>query len=132
MLRRISLALALALMIPIAALAAEKWEWGTDPAVLIKQGAVRLTKQQVRSLIVGKTEAWRYDNSGKNAAYYSPNGELYIKLLGKRTIERWSVSANGTVCYSKCHYYLRYKGKIVMVWNGKTSGVKRYWAGNKL
>jgi hypothetical protein len=113
---------------------AESWERGALPGPLIKQGAKRLSAAEVRSMIVGKTETWGSDNSGRQAGYYGPDGMLSYKYQGKNDTERYTVSSNGTVCFKSggCHYYLRYKGKVVLVWNGKTRGVRRYRSGNRL
>lgn len=119
-------------IIPSASLAADDWRWGENAALLLKKGAVRLTPTEVRSLIVGKTETWWTDNSGRNAAFYSPNGVLYIKYMGKRETQTWKIKADGSVCYSRCHYYIRFKGSVVMVYNGKTVGQKRYMSGKRL
>ena len=125
-------ALLVTTVVSTAALAADGWRWGESAASLIKQGTVRLTAAEVRPLIVGKTETWWKDNSGRNAAYYAPNGSLYIKYLGKREIQTWKIKADGSVCYSRCHYYIRFKGSVVMVFHGKTVGQKRYLSGNRL
>ncbi len=106
---------------------AEGWERGAQHGPLIKQGAQRLSAAEVRSMIVGKTESWGSDNSGRQAGYYAPDGMLSYKYQGKNVTERYTVSGNGTVCFKSggCHYHLRYNGKVVVVWNGKTRGAKR-------
>ena len=129
---RWTIALLVSTIIPSTSLAADDWRWGANVASLVKQGAVRLSPSEVRLLIVGKTETWWKDNSGRNAAYYAPNGNLYIRYLGKRTEETWQIEPDGSVCYSRCHYYIRFKGSVVMVYDGKTVGHKRYMSGNRL
>jgi hypothetical protein len=113
---------------------AEGWQRGARPEPLIKQGAQRLSTTEVRSMIVGKTETWGSDNSGRQAGYYAPDGMVSYKYQGKRITEKYSISGNGTVCFKSggCHYYLRYQGKVVVVWNGKTRGTKSYRSGNRL
>lgn len=127
-----TIALLVSTILPSVSLAADDWRWGESVASLMKQGAVRLSPSEVRLLIVGKTETWWKDNSGRNAAYYAPNGSLYIRYLGKRTEETWQIEPDGSVCYSRCHYYIRFKGSVVMVYDGKTVGQKRYMSGNRL
>ena len=117
------------------ALGSENWERRTSPEPLIKKGAVRLTRSEVRALIVGKTETWGIDNSGRQAGYYSPDGVLSYKYQNKWVTEKYTISGNGSFCFKSsggCHYYLRYKNKIVVVWQGLTRGAKRYREGNKL
>ncbi len=121
------------------AIGAESWERRTDPSTLLKQGAVRLSSGQVKRLIIGNTEPWGPNNSGRDAGYYSPDGKVYGKLSGKREIGRYSIKSDGSVCIrfkdlpgGGCQYYLRYKNKVVVVWSGSTRGVKAYRTGNRL
>ena len=116
-----------------SAFAAENWPKGTDQSVLLKQGAVRLPASQVRGLITGKTEMAKYDKANWPVCYYSPDGKLYcVSTAGKKTVENWVVRSDGSVCYSKCHYYLRLKGELVAVRSGRVLGVARLVPGNHL
>ena len=132
--RSVILVICFLLALTTAPVLAEGWERGALPGPLIKQGAYRLSTAEVRSMIVGKTESWGSDNSGRNAGYYASDGMLSYKYQGKLVTERYTVSGNGSVCFKSggCHYYLRYKGKVVTVWNGKTRGLKSYRSGNRL
>lgn len=116
---------------------AENWSKGTREDVLIKQGAVRLTASQVRSLLVGSTEAAKYERSKWAVAYYAPDGSMYVKLpSGKRATEKYQLRPDGRVCYdksfSKCHYFLRLRGELVAVRSGRVLGVATIAPGKRL
>lgn len=113
---------------------AENWNKGTQEAALIKQGAVRLSASQVRSLIVGRTEEAKYDPAKWPICYYSPDHKLYCAAVDrmKRTVESWQIKPDGSVCYSRCHYYLRLKGEVVAIRAGRVLGVARLTPGNRL
>lgn len=120
-----------------SALSANEWAKGTKEAVLIKQGAVRLSASQVRGLIVGSTEAAKYERARWPVTYYAPDGQMDIKLPnGKRTVEKYKLSSDGGVCYgpslSKCHYVLRLKGELVIVRSGRVLGVATFSRGKRL
>lgn len=125
------LALCLLGVVSSSSIAAENWKRGTSESVLVKQGAVRLSATQVRSLITGNTEKWRY-GGGSDACYYAAEGKLTCKKSGKITVENWSVKSDGRVCYRNCHYYLRLKSELVAVRNGSVIGVVRFVGGNRL
>lgn len=119
------------------ALSANEWAKGTKEAVLIKQGAVRLSASQVRSLVVGSTEAAKYERAKWPVTYYAPDGQMDIKLPnGKRTVEKYKLRSDGGVCYgpslSKCHYILRVKGELVIVRSGRVLGVATFTRGKRL
>ena len=81
------------------ALATEKLIKGTSEAVLVKQGAVRLSAGQIRSLLVGSTEAAKYERPKWPVTFYSPDGKMYIRLpSGKRTVEGYKLESDGGVC----------------------------------
>lgn len=137
MMRKIIAFLAVFLSLSNAALSAETWSKGTSEAVLIKQGAVRLSAGQVRSLLVGSTEAAKYERSKWPVTFYSPDGKMYIKLpSGKRTIEAYKLASDGGVCYgssfSKCHYFYRVKGELVAVRSGRVLAVAKISGGKHL
>lgn len=120
-----------------SALSANEWAKGTNEAVLIKQGAVRLSAYQVRGLVVGSTEAGKYERSKWPVAYYAPDGQMDIKLpSGKRTVEKYKISSDGGVCYgpslSKCHYIFRLKGELIAVRSGRVLGVATYSRGKRI
>ena len=118
-------------------IAAEKLSKGTSEAVLIKQGAVRLSASQIRGLLVGSTEAAKYERSKWPVTFYAPDGMMYIKLpSGKRTVEGYKLKSDGGVCYgssfSKCHYFYRVKGELVAVRSGRVLGVATISRGKRL
>jgi len=99
----------------------------------IEDGATRLSKDQVKTHISGKTEVWF-----KGGAYYSPDGELKVKWRKAWNTGAWKVSAEGEVCTtlpklgSPCYHYMNNAGAITMVSEGKNVGVKKILDGNKL
>jgi len=113
------------------AVAGDNWKRGTSERVLVKQGAVRLTPSQVRSLVTGNTEKWRY-GGGSDACFYAPDGKLSCRKNGKVAVENWSIEPDGSVCYRNCHYYLRLKGELIAVRNGSVIGAVRFLGGNRL
>lgn len=120
-----------------AALSAETWSKGTSEAVLVKQGAVRLSAGQIRSLLVGSTEAAKYERSKWPVTFYSPDGKMYIRLPnGKRTVEDYKLKSDGGVCYgssfTKCHYFYRVKGELVAVRSGRVLAVATVSRGKRL
>ena len=135
--RRIIAALVIFLGTSELAFSANEWAKGTKEAVLIKQGAVRLSASQVRGLIVGSTESAKYERARWPVTYYAPDGQMDIKLPnGKRTVEKYKLSSDGGVCYgpslSKCHYVLRLKGELVIVRSGRVLGVATFNRGKRL
>lgn len=120
-----------------ASLSAETWPKGTSESVLIKQRAVRLSAPQIRGLLVGSIEAAKYERSKWPVTFYSPDGNMYIKLpSGKRTVEGYKLKSDGGVCYgssfSKCHYFYRVKGELVAVRSGRVLGVATISRGKRL
>lgn len=120
-----------------ATLAAEKWSRGTKEAVLIEQGAVRLSASQVRSLVVGSTEGAKYNRAAWPITYYAPDGSMHIKRPnGKRNVEPYKLRSDGGVCYgptfSRCHYFLRLKGELIIVRFGRVLGVAKMERGKRL
>lgn len=135
--RRIIAALVIFFGTSELAFSANEWAKGTKEAVLIKQGAVRLSASQVRGLIVGSTEAAKYERARWPVTYYAPDGQMDIKLPnGTRTVEKYKLSSDGGVCYgpslSKCHYVLRLKGELVIVRSGRVLGVATFNRGKRL
>ena len=118
-------------------LAAENWSKETSQSVLLRQGAKQLSASQVRSLIVGSTEAAKYERANWPVTYYSADGSMYIKQRdGKRTVEKYQLRSDGGVCYdksfSKCHYYLRLNGEIIAVRRGGVLAVAQFVPGKRL
>ena len=116
---------------------AENWAKGTREAVLVKQGAVRLSAAQVRALIVGRTEAAKYERSRWPVTFYSSDGMMYIRLpSGGKTMEPYKIKPDGGICYekafTKCHYYLRLKGELIAVRRGSVLGVATIVSGMHL
>lgn len=125
------------LVAPNVASASENWTKGTSEAVLVKQGAVRLSAGQIRSLLVGSTEAAKYERSKWPVTFYSPDGKMYIRLpSGKRTVEAYKLKSDGGVCYgssfTKCHYFYRVKGELVAVRSGRVLAVATVSRGKRL
>ena len=134
---RFLVTLAILLGLTGAALAAEPWKKGTKESVLMEQGAVRLSASQVRSLLVGSTEAAKYERSKWPVTYYAPDGSMHFKRPnGKRGIEPYKIKSDGGVCYDKsfrkCHYFLRLKGELVVVRYGRVLGVAKISRGKRL
>lgn len=134
---RFLVTLAILLGLSSTALAADELKKGSKEAVLIEQGAVRLSASQVRSLLVGSTEAAKYERSKWPVTYYAPDGSMHIKRVnGKRDVEPYKINPDGGVCYDKsfrkCHYFLRIKGELVVVRYGRVLGVAKISRGKRL
>lgn len=117
--------------------ASENWTKGTSDSVLVKQGAVRLSAGQIRSLLVGSTEAAKYERLRWPVTFYSPDGKMYIRLpSGKRTVEDYKLKSDGGVCYGSsfttCHYFYRVKGELVAVRSGRVLAVATVSRGKRL
>lgn len=130
-------ALVILLVTVNATLAANEWKKGTRESVLMEQGAVRLTASQVRSLLVGSTEAAKYERSKWPVTFYAPDGSMHIKMPnGERRVEPYKLRSDGGVCYgpglSRCHYFLRLKGELVVVRAGRVLGVAKISRGKRL
>lgn len=117
--------------------ASENWGKGTREDVLLKQGAVRLSASQVRVLLVGSTEAGKYERSKWPVTYYAPDGAMHVRLPGgKRTVEAYRLAPDGRVCYGtsfrQCHYFLRLRGELIAVRSGRVLGVATISRGKHL
>ena len=85
---------------------------------LIDQGATRLSGNQVRDHLSGKTQQW--DNGG---AYFRADGVVYVKWAGKVYPERrWHVEDDGKACIyfpdgmkTSCSVYYDYNGETWVV-----------------
>lgn len=85
---------------------------------LINEGGTRLTAEQVRKHLAGKTQAW--SNGG---AYFVPDGTVYVKYEGRIYPKRtWTVDDNGRVCIafpdglvSSCSAYFYKDGEVWVV-----------------
>ena len=126
MIKKIMVALVLfAILGPVAA--------GTSGEELIKAGATRLNGDQARAHLLDKTEKWT-----KGGAYYGPNGKMEAIWKGKFRAGTWEVFDDGKVCYALynwpnlCQFYLNVNGEIMMIYKGKSTGVKVMMDGNKL
>jgi len=100
---------------------------------LIADGATRLSGEQTRTHLAGKTERWPYYET-----YYSPDGEveaLWDKVKFRGT---WEVSADGKVCLNGkkwnnvCYSYLDNHGSITRIEKGLSVGVKETVEGKRL
>lgn len=105
----------------------------SDEEALVQAGAVRLTPDQVKARISGKTEDWV-----RGGAYYHVDGVLEVKWLRVMYKATWEVSADGTLCYQlpkwerRCHFYMDKAGEIYMLDEGKNIGVRATYQGNRL
>lgn len=85
---------------------------------LIDEGARRLSGDQVRDHLSGKTQQW--DNGG---AYFRDDGVVYVKWAGKIYPERrWQVEDDGKACIyfpdgmkTSCSVYYDYNGETWVV-----------------
>jgi hypothetical protein len=92
---------------------------------MLASGATRLSQDQARNHVSGKTEKWV-----KHATYYNANGELEV-LWDKATAKgTWEVSTDGMVCMNikswkqDCHLYVNDSGTITTIRDGKSAGVR--------
>ena len=104
-----------------------------DEEALAAAGAKRLTPEEVKAHVLGKTEEWE-----RGGGYYGENGEL--KVIWRRVFSdgSWEVAEDGTVCYDvprwerRCHIYMNHEGDIITVEGGMNVGIRPLHEGNKL
>ncbi|MCP4984249.1 MAG: hypothetical protein GY935_27555 [Gammaproteobacteria bacterium] len=105
----------------------------SDEELLARTGAVRLTPDQVKTHVSGKTEEWVH-----GGAYYLPDGGLRVKWRKARYKATWEVAADGVICYQlprweqRCHFYMDKGGEVYMLDEGKNIGVRPTYLGNRL
>ena len=82
---------------------------------LRSKGGQQLNAEQVKAHLSGKTQRWE-----TGAAYFKPDGALYMKWGGKLYPERvWTVDDDGKVCIefrdgfrTSCSTYYNYQGDV--------------------
>ena len=100
----------------------------SDEEVLAQAGAVRLTQDEARTHVSGKTEGWV-----AGGAYYNPDGNMQARYRGA-----WEVEDDGSVCYQlpkwekRCHFYMRKEDEVIMLDEGKNIGVRPVYEGNRV
>lgn len=105
----------------------------SDEQILAKTGAQRLTPEQVRAHVSGKTEDWIH-----GGAYYHADGRLDARWLKVGYQGSWEVSADGVLCYDlpkwqrRCHFYMDRAGEIYLLDEGENIGVRSTYEGNRL
>ena len=105
----------------------------TDEQILTQSGAQRLTAEQVRAHVTGKTENWVH-----GGAYYHPDGLIEARWLRVRYKGSWEITDDGELCYElpkwqrRCQVYMEQNGKIYVLDEGRNIGVRETYPGNKL
>ena len=105
----------------------------TDEEVLLEEGAVRLTPDQVRARNDDITEEWRH-----GGAYYLADGNIRVRWKKVLYNGVWEVEADGSVCYKlrnwqrRCHFYMDKAGEVYLLDEGRSIGVPRTFSGNRL
>ena len=86
-----------------------------------EDGAVRLSRAQVESLLSGKTERW-----SKGAGYFAPDGTLEARWQGEDVTGKWHATDDGEVCYevdawgqTPCTSYYEHDGRLVSVYENR-------------
>ncbi len=104
-----------------------------DEDALKRAGATRLSPDQVKAHVTGKTEEWQH-----GGAYYGENGEL--KVIWRKVFSNgsWMVSDDGTLCYQvprweeRCHFYMKHEGKIIVLEDQVNQGIWPLHDGDRL
>lgn len=105
----------------------------SDEELLAREGALRLTPEEVRTHVSGNTEGWV-----AGGAYYDPGGGLQAIWLKARYQGSWEVDADGKLCYQlpkwerRCHFYMRKDDEVFMLDEGKNIGVRPIYEGNRV
>jgi hypothetical protein len=105
----------------------------SDEHILVQTGAERLTAEQVRARVTGNTENWIY-----GGAYYHADGRIDVRWLRVRYKGSWEVTADGRLCYElpkwqrRCNVYLEKDGEVYLIDEGRNTGVRVIYPGNKL
>ena len=98
---------------------------------MLDAGATRLTMEEVAEHISGNTEKW-----SRGGGYYHPNGNLDVIWEDAITSGKYTIDANGVVCTTtyrvSCHYYMKYKGDVILISDRKRSENNEILSGNKL
>ena len=104
--------------------------FGDLPSKTAYAGSSFLSVEEVKTLLTGKTEMW-----AKVAAYYSPDGKLFVLWKGQYSNGRWWVingNSRGMLCYKvpswwegrkNCDQHYRKSGdKIIIQSRNKIAG----------
>ncbi len=98
---------------------------------MLDAGATRLTMEEVAGHISGNTEIW-----SRGGGYYHPNGNLDVIWEDATTSGKYTIDANGVVCTTtytvSCHYYLKFKGDVILISDRKKYGTNEILSGNML
>jgi len=100
---------------------------------LLEGGATRLSGEQVKAHLSGKTETWSFHDT-----YFAADGKVEALWEKVRYYGTWEVSADGKVCLNGrklnnvCHSYVDDHGAITRIDEGMSSGVKKTVKGRQL
>jgi len=98
---------------------------------LLAEGATYLTRSEVESFTVGKTEVWKTPKSG---IYFQDSKQAKVKWKGKVLSAKLKYTdegaKGGSVCYQVsgwgsdwyCQKYIHFQGAVAQVWKGKSHG----------
>jgi len=105
----------------------------SDEIALTEAGATRLDAAQVKAHVTGKTEEWL-----RGGAFYMADGGLRVRWRKVYSNGSWEVSDDGTLCYQvprweeRCHFYMNYEDEILVLKEGKNTGTRAIFEGDKL
>jgi len=118
----------------VAALAACATTGGpSDEEILLAAGATRLSGAEVEARLTGKTEEWL-----RGGAFYRDDGSIRVKWRKVYSNGSWEVSSDGVLCYQvphwdrRCHFYMDRDGEILLLDEGRNTGARRLFDGDKL
>jgi hypothetical protein len=105
----------------------------SDEEILLEAGATRLSGDEVKARVTGKTEEWL-----RGGAYYRDDGSIRVKWRKVYSSGSWQVTTDGELCYEvprwdrRCHSYLNRDGQILMLEEGRNMGARPLFDGDRL